>query len=86
MLKISILILSIFSCAACSLPAATPQWRHADKLDSVQMQRASSDCHMYLDAAQESGASPPHRLVREWDDEFIRCMAERGWTPAQGPR
>ena len=85
MTKLCILILSTVCYTACSLPAATPQWNHTANPDPIQMERDLGDCRMYLDAAQESGSSPPHRQVQEWDDEFIECMAERGWTPVPIP-
>lgn len=84
--KLFSLIVMIAFLAACTLAAPAPQWHHRDNPDPLQLQRALSDCHMYLDAAQESGASPPHRRIQEWDTEFVQCMAERGWMPTQESR
>jgi len=80
------LILATLFISACSFSATAPEWHHRDQSGPIQMERALSDCHMYLDAAQESGASPTHRQVQEWYDEFIECMAERGWDPVKTAR
>lgn len=63
----------------CGGPVET--WRHrGGKVAEGQLQRAKADCHMYLDASRQEGSLVLHkRPVFEWEDEFVQCMAERGW-------
>jgi len=82
--KHAIFAVLLLSLSACALPATDPDWRRAEgDMDQLQLLRDKADCHMFLDAIQEEDSAPPHRRVHEWDEEFIQCMAERGWVPTE---
>lgn len=65
--------------ASCS-PSAEA-WRHSNtaKNSDQQLRRDKDDCHMYIDASRQDNFGYPRHLVFEWEDEFLQCMAERGW-------
>jgi hypothetical protein len=77
-----LLLLLVTACVPAGGTTPRSAWQHAGTPAPLQLERDLADCHMYLSATQDdSSMSPPHRTVREWDDEFVACMAERGWKP-----
>lgn len=72
--------------ASCGAPME--QWRHVTLSDTApsRLLRDKADCQMYIDASRESSwIAVPRHPVFEWEEEFVQCMAERGWRLEQQP-
>lgn len=72
------LLLSMLLLAGCS--GARWDYINPAQPDLLQTQRAKADCQMYIDASrQDNSLTPVRRTAQEWEQEFIDCMAAKGW-------